>query len=66
MQHGEDCICRGVVAKRAANVRISIDVAGAKYKGATELERIRAQTMLPVTGRTGTSARLCILGAKKM
>ena len=47
-------------------MHVQVDIAGAEYKTARQLERVCAQTVLLVAGRAGTSAGPCVVAAKKV
>jgi hypothetical protein len=57
---------RCAVAEGLAHVGVEVDVAGTENETPTELKRVRAQLMLPVTGCLRARPGFCVVTSKQM
>jgi hypothetical protein len=65
-ERGKQCIDGSVVAKRFADVRETVDVAGSEDKTAAELKRIPPRFVLTMAGGPSARSRGGVVAAKQM
>lgn len=62
----EQCLNRGIVTERLADMRVELPITRPEYETASELERILAQRMLTVTFCASSRSRSGIIAPQQV